>query len=66
MRLKLIPVYYTSIVTGWGCTFCLHAVVGEGWYHKDFLNPLPGPKSRSAVCGYCRPWLFTSLIYLYV
>ena len=24
-------------------------LVGEGWYHKDFLNPLPGPKSRSAV-----------------
>ena len=42
---KLIPVYHMSIVTGWGCIFCLHAVVGEGWYHKDFLNPLPGPKS---------------------
>ena len=58
--------YYTSIVTGWGCTFCLHTVVGEGWYHKDLLNPLPGPKSRSAVCGYCRPWPFTLLIYSYV
>ena len=38
-----MPVHYTGIVTGWGCTFCLHTVVGEGWYHKDFLNPLPGP-----------------------
>ena len=65
-EVKLIPVYYVSIVTGWGCTFCLHAVVGEGWYHKDFLNPLLGPKSRSAVCGYCHPWPFTLLIYLYV
>ena len=46
-EVKLIPVYYTGIVTGWGCTFCLHTVVGEG-----FLNPLPGPKSRSAVCRY--------------
>ena len=63
---KLIPVYYMSIVTGWGCTFYLHVVVGEGWYHKDFLNPLPGPKSRSAVCGYCCPWPFTLLIYSYV
>ena len=54
-RVKLIPVYYTGIVTGWGCTFCLHTVVGEGWRHKDFLNPLPGPKSGSAVCGYYRP-----------
>ena len=44
----------------------LHTVVGEGWYHKDFLNPLPGPKSRSAVCGYCCPWPFTLLIYSYV
>ena len=25
-------------------------------------DPLPGPKSRSAVCGYCRPWPFTLLI----
>ena len=58
MRLKLIPVYYMSIVTGWGCTYCLHAVVGEGWARKEFLNPLPGPKSRSAVCGYCRPLAF--------
>ena len=33
---------------------------------QDFLNPLPGPKSRSAVCGYCRPWPFTLLIYSYV
>ena len=65
-EVKLIPVYYMSIVTGWGCTFCLHAVVGEGWYHKDFLNPLPGPKSRSAVCGYCRPWPFTLLIFVRV
>ena len=65
-EVKLIPVYYTGIVTGWGCTFCLHTVVGEGWYHKDFLNQLPGPKSRSAVCGYCRPWPFTLLIYSYV
>ena len=57
-EVKLIPVYYTGIVTGWGCTFCLHTVVGEGRRLKDFLNPLPGPKSRSAVCGYCRPWPF--------
>ena len=28
-----MPVYYTGIVTGWGCTFCLHTVAGEGWYH---------------------------------
>ena len=56
-----------SIVTAEGCTFCLHAVVGVGWYHhKDFLNPLPVLKSRSAVCGYCRPWRFTLLIYSYV
>ena len=27
---------------------------------------LPGPKSRSAVCRYCRPWPFTLLIYSYV
>ena len=63
VEVKLIPVYYTGIVTGWGCTFCLHTVVGEGWHLKDFLNPLPGPKSRSAVCGYCCPWPFTLLIY---
>ena len=44
-EVKLIPVYYTGIVTGWGCTFCLHTVVGEGRRLKDFLNPLPGPKS---------------------
>ena len=65
-EVKLIPVYYMGIVTGWGCTFCLHTVVGESWNHKDFLNPLPGPKSRSTVCGYCRPWPFTLLIYSYV
>ena len=65
-EVKLIAVYYMGIVTGWGCTFCLHTVVGEGWRHKDFLNPLPGPKSRSALCGYCRPWPFTLLIYSYV
>ena len=51
-EVKLIPVYYTGIVTGQGCTFCLHTVVGEGRHLKDFLNPLPGPKSRSAVCRY--------------
>ena len=66
VRVKLIPVYCTGIVTGWGCTFCLHIVVGEGRRLKAFLNPLPGPKSRSAVCGYCRPWPFTLLIYSYV
>ena len=27
---------------------------------------VPGPKSRSAVCRYCRPWPFTLLIYSYV
>ena len=37
-----MPVYYMSIVTGWGCACCLHTVVGEGRYHKEFLNPLPG------------------------
>ena len=36
----------------WGCAGCLHAVAGEGWALKEILNPLPGPKSRSAVCGY--------------
>ena len=35
---KLIPVYYTGIVTGWGCTFCLHTVVGEGGAIKIFLT----------------------------
>ena len=65
-EVKLIPVYYMSIVTGWGCACCLHTVVGEGRACKKFLNLLPGPKSRSAVCGYCRPWPFTLLIYLYV
>ena len=54
-----------SIVTGWGCAVCLHTVVGEGRARKEFFNPLPGPKSRSAVCGYCRPWPFTLLIYSY-
>ena len=49
--MKLIPVYYMSIVTGWGRAYCLHTVVGEGRAHKEFLNPLPGLKSRSAVCG---------------
>ena len=46
--------------------FFLTEIVGEGWRHKDLLNPLPGPKSRSAVCRYCRPWPFTLLIYSYV
>ena len=31
----------------------LHTVAEEGRAHKEFLDPLPGPKSRSAVCGYC-------------
>ena len=61
-----VLVFNPGIVTGWGCTFCLHTVVGEGRRRKDFLNPLPGPKSRSAVCRYCRPWPFTLLIYSYV
>ena len=55
-----------SIVTGWGCACRLRKVVGEGRAHKELLNPLPGPKSRSAVCGYCRPWPFTLLICSYV
>ena len=38
----------------------------EGRYLKEFLKPLPGTESRSAVCGYCRPWPFTLLIYSYV
>ena len=50
------------IVIGWGCAYCLHAVVGEGRARKEFLSPLPGPKSRSAVCGYCCPWPFILLI----
>ena len=54
-----------SIVTGWGCACCLHTVVREGRPHKEFLNPLPGPKSSSAVCGHCPPWPFTLLIYSY-
>ena len=53
-----------SIVTGWGCAICLHTLTEEGKVRKEFLNPLPGPKSRSAVCGYCHPWPFTLLIYL--
>ena len=65
-EVKLIPVYSMSIVTGWGCAICLHTVVGEGRARKEFLNPLPGPKFRSAVCGYCRPWPFTLLIYSYI
>ena len=47
---KLIPVYYMSIVTDWGCACYLHTVVGEGQYRKELFNPLPGPKSRPAVC----------------
>ena len=50
---KLIPVYYMSIVTDWGCACCLHTVVGEGQYRKELFNPLPGPKSKPAVCRYC-------------
>ena len=38
----------------------------EGQARKELLNPLFGPKSKSAVCGYCRPWPFTLLKYLYV
>ena len=64
-EVKLIPVYM-SIVTGWGCAIRLLTVVGEGGARKEFLNQLPGPKSRSAVCGFCRPWPFTLLIYSYV
>ena len=55
-----------NIVTGWRCTCCLHAVDGEGRAHKELRNPLPGPKSRSGVYGYCHPWPFTLLIYSYV
>ena len=65
-EVKLIPVYYKSIVTGWGSACCLHKVVGEVRSRKELLNPLLDPKSRSAVCGYCRPWPFTLLIYSYV
>ena len=32
----------------------------------SLVKILPGPKSRSAVCRYCRPWPFTLLIYSYV
>ena len=39
-----------------------YSLFGEGRARKEFLNPLPGPKSRSAVCGYCHPWPFTLLI----
>ena len=38
-EVKLIPVYYMSIVTSLGCACCLHAVVGEGQACKE-LNPL--------------------------
>ena len=55
-----------SIVTGWGCAYCLHTVVGEGRARKEFLNPLLGPKSRSAVCGYCYLRPFTLLLCSYV
>ena len=55
-----------SIVTGWGCACCLRTVVGEGRYCKEFLDSLPGPKSRSVVYGYCHPWPFTLLIYSYI
>ena len=55
-----------SIVTGWGSACYLHTVVGEGRARKELLNPLPGPKSKSAVCEYCRPWPFTLLVYSYV
>ena len=67
-EVKLIPVYHISIVTGWGCACCLHTVglVGEGRARKELLNPLSGPKPRSDVCGYCRPWPFTLLTYSYV
>ena len=44
-EVKLIPVYYKSIVTGWGCACCLHTIVGEGRARKEILNSLPGPKS---------------------
>ena len=33
---------------------------------KGFVNPLLGPKSRSAVCRCWRPWPFMLLIYSYV
>ena len=36
--------------------------IGEGRAHYELLNPLPSPKSRSAVYGYGRPWPFTLLI----
>ena len=41
-EVKLIPVYYTGIVTGWGCTFCLHTVVGEGRRLTHYLVLSPG------------------------
>ena len=63
-KVKLLPVYYMSIVTGWGCACCLYTVVGDGRARKEFLNPLPGLKSRSAVYGYCHPWPFTLFIYI--
>ena len=43
--------------------FTYGTVVGEGRARKEFLNPLTGPKSRSAVCGYCCPWPLTLLMY---
>ena len=33
-----MPVYYMSIVTGWGYTFCLHALVGKVDTIKIFLT----------------------------
>ena len=40
-----------NTVTGWGCEWCLQKVVEEGRAFKEIRNPLPGPKSKSAVCG---------------
>ena len=53
-----------STVIGWGCAWCLHAVVGEDWARKEILNPIPGRMSRSAVCGYCVA--FGILLCLYI
>ena len=42
-----------STVIGWGCAWCVHAVVGEGWAVTEIFNLLLDPKSRFAVCEYC-------------
>ena len=53
-----------STVIGCGCAWCFHVVIGEGRALKEILNPLLGPKSKFAVCGYCV--VLGLLLYLYI